>query len=118
MSRHRNKFVIREECGHPGHRTTIITATRADLKALADELGRNATEGLIIPYVAHHYATMAHGESSRVALQFEAASEAEMDAFHRPSAAHRFLRPVLRLGWAALGIVGAIRVWHWITASL
>ncbi len=81
MSAHRNKFIIREESGHPGYRSTTIIATREDLEGLADEIKKKLVERYQPPFVSH-YATEAHGQSSRVYLQFEPASAEEIERYH------------------------------------
>lgn len=118
MTSHRNKFVIRQDSGHPGYRSTTVIATREDLSALADEMKKKLAEGYQPPFVCH-YATEAHGESSRIYLQFEPASEKEIEAYHQAKNPvwHWFIRPAIGLVVLALTIIGALRVWHWLTTG-
>jgi len=53
-----------------------------------------------------------NGESSRVYLQFEPASEKEIDAYHKTKNPiwSWFVRPVLGLAIVALAIIGGLRV--------
>lgn len=115
MTSHRNKFVIRQASGHPGYRSMTIVATREDLVALADEIKRKLTEGRHAPLVSH-YATEAHGQSSRVYLEFETASDHELDEYHKAKNPvwSSFVRPALGLLVAAFTILGGLQVWHWL----
>ncbi|MBL9204695.1 MAG: hypothetical protein JNN01_06400 [Opitutaceae bacterium] len=115
METFRNKFVIRQESGHPGYCSTTILATREDLAALSDEIRKKLAEGYQPPFVSH-YATEAHGQSCRVYLQFEPATERELDEYHKTknSPWSWFIRPALGLLVVSLTIIGGLSVWHWL----
>ena len=119
METFRNKFVIRQESGHPGYRSTTIVATREDLAALADEIKKKLADGYQPPFVSH-YATDTHGQSSRVYLQFEPATEKELDGYHQTKKplGSWIVRAVMGLIAVALVIIGGLRVWHWLVTGV
>jgi hypothetical protein len=118
MNSYRNKFVIKKETGHPGYSSITILATRRDLAALADEIKLKLAEGYQPPFVSH-YATEAHGKSSRVYLQFEPASESELDDLHKNKGTLRsgVFSCALMVVVILFAILGVLSVWSWLTGG-
>lgn len=111
---YRNPFVIREESGHPGFQAFIILAKNEDLARLGQALIEESKKPAVC---SSHYATLAHGQSSRVYLQFQSATAEELALWHTQPLRirlSRIARALAILSFAALAIVGLLSVLGWV----
>jgi len=108
METFRNKYVIREEGGHPGRREYSVIGTRDDLAALGQSLIDESKKEKI---QFERYATIEHGQSCRVSLSFKSTTEEDMDFLHSSPPKTRiigYIRAVLGLAVGILSIIGII----------
>jgi hypothetical protein len=106
MESFRNKYVIHEESGHPGRREYSILGTREDLAALGQALVDEAKKEKIH---FERYATVEHGQSSRVSLSFRSTTEEEISFLHScpPKIRLRsYLRAVIGVLVVVLALIG------------
>lgn len=111
---YRNPFVIRQESGHPGFQAFIILAKNEDLARLGQVLIEESKKPAVC---SSHYATLAHGQSSRVYLQFQSASVEELALWHAQPLRmrlSRIARSLILLTFAALAIVGLSSILGWV----
>jgi hypothetical protein len=75
QSEPRNRFVLRDEGGHPGFSSVVVLATQDDLRKLAEQL-RTITAA---PKARiEHHATREHQPTSLGSIVFQAISEDEL----------------------------------------
>jgi hypothetical protein len=70
MTDHVNKYVIDVESGHPGFRAYTVISTLGDMRKLVEALSRSLGDPAAAGKLWSDYATVAHGQSSRVELRF------------------------------------------------
>ena len=86
--RFRNRYVIHEESGHPGYREVAVLGTKEDLAQLGTSLLEEAKKEEVSLTV---YATLEHGQSSRVSLSFRSRPDREIEFLHTVPWKHRLL---------------------------
>ncbi|HTI72962.1 MAG TPA: hypothetical protein VMF06_23515 [Candidatus Limnocylindria bacterium] len=123
-----NKYVMEIESGHPGFKSFTVISTRDDLKAMikslesaleqtAPESSQTAAAAQSPRHVWSTYATIAHGETERVYLNFAVASD--LLRYHSKK---RGLGPVMGYVLVAaifvLLAIGLFTTMHYITKLL
>lgn len=81
----RNRYVRREESGHPGFRNVVILATPQDLLKLSEDIRELSEKGL---GRVDHYVTEEMKPSSRGSIVFEVISEEDLRDLQRGNWKH------------------------------